>query len=236
MDEENKQRWSLEIAEIPEPCTVPWDSMKGNDRVRHCNECSKNVYNISNMTRAEAHALLIDNEGKVCISMLKRADGTIVSDKCPPILKPIRNCWRRVSAAAIAAFALISNVTRSDAGEDCDKSVKPGDHPVPMRTAGKPMMNPEFASYRMEALKTIGKALQEAKITVEPGTVAQVSINADGTVSTCKINAAKMQASTMQSLEKLVLKTKLSPLPKSITAPFSTYVPLSPPVLLKESK
>lgn len=99
--------WSLSLIEIPKPCEVPWASMKGNDRVRFCGQCSKNVYNISALSEKQAMKLLIDNEGKVCISMLKRADGTIVSDNCPPILRPVRNSFRRLAAvyAAFTAFA-----------------------------------------------------------------------------------------------------------------------------------
>lgn len=102
-----KPGWSLNLIEIPKPCEVPWASMQGNDRVRFCGQCSKNVYNISAMSEEQAMKLLIDSEGKVCISMLKRADGTIVSDNCPPILRPVRNSFRRLAAvcAAFTAFA-----------------------------------------------------------------------------------------------------------------------------------
>lgn len=228
MNDNNKQGWSLEIAEIPEPCTVPWNSMKGDDRIRFCGQCTKNVYNISNMTRAEAQALLIDSEGRVCITMLKRADGTIVSDKCPPILKPIRYCWRRVSAAVIAAFALVATISRANADDDCKKNAQPSSNPLPVRTAGKPMMNPDFGKYRTDTMQTINKVVQESKISVQPGVTAQLSIKADGTISTCKISDAKMQCVNNTKLESLILKTKLAPLPKSLAAPFTAYIPLSP--------
>lgn len=96
----------LEIIEIPEPCTVPWESMTGDDKVRFCSQCTKNVYNLSSLSTAEARGLLISKEGEICISMLKRADGTIVSDECPRILKPIRDGYRRLTAAISAVLAI----------------------------------------------------------------------------------------------------------------------------------
>jgi hypothetical protein len=99
--------WELELIDVPNPCTVPWDTMSGDERVRFCNHCSKNVYNLSDMSAAEARNLLISSEGKVCISMLKRADGTVVTDECPPILRPMRNAARKVLSVATAAIACL---------------------------------------------------------------------------------------------------------------------------------
>lgn len=99
--------WELELVDIPNPCTVPWESMTGDERVRFCKHCSKNVYNLSDMSRTDARNLLISSEGKICISMLKRADGTVVTDECPPILRPARNAGRRVLSAATTAFAFL---------------------------------------------------------------------------------------------------------------------------------
>lgn len=30
---------------IAAPCSVPWDSMEGDERIRHCQQCKLNVYN-----------------------------------------------------------------------------------------------------------------------------------------------------------------------------------------------
>jgi len=52
---------------IAAPCPAEWGNMVGDERVRHCGECDKNVYNLSDMTRAEAEALIVANEGKLCV-------------------------------------------------------------------------------------------------------------------------------------------------------------------------
>ncbi len=100
MSEQNRSpkndKWELEIVEIPDPCSVPWDSMKGSDSIRFCNQCQKNVYNISSMSEAAAKSILIANEGGVCISMLKRADGTVITDSCPRIFRPVRDIFKRL--------------------------------------------------------------------------------------------------------------------------------------------
>src|SRR5262245_25497420 len=53
----------LDNIRVATPCTADWSQMTGDDRTRHCGECSKNVYNLSGMTREEAEALLIASPG-----------------------------------------------------------------------------------------------------------------------------------------------------------------------------
>ena len=49
---------ALDLVEIAIPCEVPWDSMPGDEQVRHCGQCRQNVYNVASLTRAEAMRLL----------------------------------------------------------------------------------------------------------------------------------------------------------------------------------
>lgn len=81
----------LDVIDIAEPCQIPWDSMTGDERIRFCGMCKKNVYNISEMNRTDAENFLQENLGAVCLTFLRRADGTIVTDSCPRILKPVRD-------------------------------------------------------------------------------------------------------------------------------------------------
>jgi hypothetical protein len=37
----------LERIEIRTPCPMDWDLMDGNDRVRFCDRCKKNVYKVA---------------------------------------------------------------------------------------------------------------------------------------------------------------------------------------------
>ena len=69
---------------VAAPCAESWAGMSGDARVRHCNRCNQNVYNLSEMTREEAEALLVAKEGKLCVRYFRRAqDNTILTRNCP---------------------------------------------------------------------------------------------------------------------------------------------------------
>jgi hypothetical protein len=72
----------LDHIEIPLPCEVPWDSMTGDARVRHCGQCRQNVYNVASMTRPEALRLMESSGDRVCVRIFRRADGTILTADC----------------------------------------------------------------------------------------------------------------------------------------------------------
>jgi hypothetical protein len=79
--------------------------MRGDERVRFCDQCSLNVYNLSDMTRREAEALLTDAEGgRLCVRFYRRADGTILTRNCPVGLRALK---RRVSKVANAALSVL---------------------------------------------------------------------------------------------------------------------------------
>jgi hypothetical protein len=72
--------------------------MVGDDRVRFCGKCEKNVYNLSAMPREEAAELVRLNEGNLCARMFQRADGTLMSGDCQ-----VGAHKKRVRRAAVAA-------------------------------------------------------------------------------------------------------------------------------------
>jgi hypothetical protein len=75
--------------------------MVGDDRVRFCEHCAKNVYNLSAMPRQEAEGLLFAKEGKVCVRLYKRADGTVLTNDCPVGVRRRRR--RRIAALAVGS-------------------------------------------------------------------------------------------------------------------------------------
>ena len=80
----------LDNVRIASPCQVNWDDMIGDDRVRFCGQCTKNVYNLSALPQEDAEELLRvarareaqQGEG-VCVRFYRRADGTILTADCP---------------------------------------------------------------------------------------------------------------------------------------------------------
>src|SRR5262249_39510369 len=86
---------------IAAPCSADWAKMSGDDRARFCGDCKLNVYNLSDMTRDEAEALIREREGRLCVRYYQRADGTILLKDCTVGVHRRRR--RRIAAAGVAA-------------------------------------------------------------------------------------------------------------------------------------
>jgi hypothetical protein len=97
-------RRDLGIVGVATPCSASWDQMVGDDRVRHCGACQKNVYSVAELTADEVRALILEKEGKLCWRFFARADGTLLTKDCPVGLARVR---RRAMAAMGAAAALV---------------------------------------------------------------------------------------------------------------------------------
>lgn len=98
---------SLDIIDVASPCSAPWDSMTGNDQVRHCDRCDLNVYNLSAMTRDEAEQLVFQHEGRLCVGFFRRADGTVITKDCPVGARALRRKLARLVASVGAIIALL---------------------------------------------------------------------------------------------------------------------------------
>lgn len=95
----------LDKIKIASPCGADWNEMRGDERRRFCSLCELNVYNLSDLTRAEAESFLINSEGRVCLRVFRRADGSVITRDCPVGWARIK---KRVSRAATAVFSLIA--------------------------------------------------------------------------------------------------------------------------------
>lgn len=105
----------LDRISVASPCNASWDQMLGDDRVRFCLSCEKNVYNLSAMTREEAERLLQERAGgELCVRFYRRADGTIMTQDCPVGAKRKRRkkLALAVAGAGAMAFAATSMLTR----------------------------------------------------------------------------------------------------------------------------
>jgi hypothetical protein len=67
---------------IEAPCQASWEQMAGDERVRFCERCRSNVYNLAELTRGEALDLVSSREGSVCVRLYARPDGTVVTRRC----------------------------------------------------------------------------------------------------------------------------------------------------------
>jgi hypothetical protein len=97
-------RVNLDLIEVPNPCTVPWESMQGDDRVRHCGQCRQNVYHLSKMSKEEAEELILQKEGKLCVQFYRRADGSVVTRSCAAV-----RLWRGlVSTVTLTCLGVLT--------------------------------------------------------------------------------------------------------------------------------
>jgi Prokaryotic RING finger family 1 len=98
----------VDRARVASPCPADWNDMKGNDQVRFCGQCEKNVNNFAGMTTREAEQVLQQTEGKVCGRLYRRADGTVLTADCPVgRLAGLRRRVARVGGLFAAAVALL---------------------------------------------------------------------------------------------------------------------------------
>lgn len=95
-------RLALDTIHVATPCGVSWETMTGDDQVRFCHDCKRRVYNISEMTRQQAQDLLEQKEGRLCIRLYRRADGTLITQDCPVGVWK----WFRRGVSRIAAIVM----------------------------------------------------------------------------------------------------------------------------------
>jgi len=100
---------SLDLVQIASPCHVAWDDMAGDDRRRFCRQCKLHVYDLSDMPRAEAQAFVNQAEGRTCIRLFRRDDGTLLTRDCPVGLRALRQ--RLVRAVASLVGLVLALVT-----------------------------------------------------------------------------------------------------------------------------
>jgi hypothetical protein len=93
----------LDTVRIATPCEGNWDEMVGDHRVRHCELCNRNVFNVSGMSRKAAEAMLMNTECRVCVRFYRRSDGTIITADCPVGIRAFRRKIARTAGASLSA-------------------------------------------------------------------------------------------------------------------------------------
>jgi hypothetical protein len=115
----NKPELPYQI-KIATPCPARWEDMGGDDRIRFCDHCQKNVYNLSAMTTRDATALLESKSGNLCARIYQRKDGTVLTEDCPV---GVARYWGRLKALAAGGVAaiLLGCATAFAIADDRDK-------------------------------------------------------------------------------------------------------------------
>ncbi len=108
----DRPKRALEVLDVREPCPENWSEMRGDDKVRFCRVCAKNVFDLSRMTHDEASSLLEGSPERLCVRFYRRADGTVATIDCAPVrFAAMRRLARRtLSGAAAMLVALLGLV------------------------------------------------------------------------------------------------------------------------------
>lgn len=102
----------LNLINIPSPCSADWDSMIGNERLRFCSNCNRNVHNLLEMTPKEIIRLIINSDGRLCARYYQGTDSNIQS--ATPTLHQI---GRRASRIAAGAFSAVLSLSANAAAQ-----------------------------------------------------------------------------------------------------------------------
>lgn len=105
-----KQSGLLDSARIASPCSASWSQMKGDERVRYCEECRLNVYNFAELSRGQAEDLTRETEGRLCGIIYRRPDGTVLTRDCPVGLMAIRRGMSRITRFSVSACLVLCGV------------------------------------------------------------------------------------------------------------------------------
>lgn len=187
-DRAGRKRTALPLLDriaIAAPCSARWSDMKGDDKVRFCGSCEKNVYDLSAMTRDEAEEKLQALESP-CVRFWRRTDGRVMTQDCPV---GVRRKRMRLAAAIAVGSGLSMAVAGLFAfiGADDDTPEPPAPPavlviPTPpppsaapsatipphvWPTAGAPMLRPETRMGRMQVRPTVTPTSPTQKTTVK---------------------------------------------------------------------
>jgi hypothetical protein len=140
----------LDRIRIASPCPASWKDMKGDDRVRFCEGCRKNVYNLSALSRDEAERLIQSREGKLCALFYQRRDGTLLTADCPIGQRTVRE---RIALRFAAILAAVLTLFGLDAWVARTKEVS---EPQISKVARSHVGQRELTDEEIEMLKQLG--------------------------------------------------------------------------------
>jgi hypothetical protein len=119
----NEKIFDINKLRVASPCPSNWEDMRGDKRVRFCDLCSLNVYNVSEMTTAQVQNLITKSEGRICARIYKRADGTIITNDCPIGLRAYYKRTARFAGAALTAILGLFSISFGQSDKKDKKTV-----------------------------------------------------------------------------------------------------------------
>lgn len=94
------------LAQAPRasPCLEPFEAMRGDDAVRTCTRCDREVFDTARMTIGQTEALVAARGPSACTSLRRRSDGTAMFEDCAVGAAGV---WTRRAGALVATVAIV---------------------------------------------------------------------------------------------------------------------------------
>ena len=159
--------------------------MKGDDRVRFCEQCQRNVYNLSRIPSQDIDALLVQREGRLCGRFHQRPDGTMLTKNCPV---GFRAALTRSSGLAAAALSALLSLVPAAGAQSTQKSGG--------QTPSHPRMKPSASAVYLQIVDDYGGVIVNAQITLRnesTNAVQDEKSNAEGEVRIAAIAKGKYE-------------------------------------------
>ncbi len=86
---------------------MSWDKMTGDNQVRFCEQCQRQVWNFFEMTEAEIVEVMRTNPERLCAQIKKTKDGILVTKDYRPAQKKFRFSMLAMMALATCLSPLI---------------------------------------------------------------------------------------------------------------------------------
>ena len=144
---------------IASPCSVEWDAMIGNDRVRFCEHCNLSVHHVDSLSRKQLRRLIARSNGRVCVNYTR--------SQTQPTLPILHKIGRRTSALAAGAFSASLSLSAVTAGAQPNSSRPSFAHAV----VAASVLNKQFATdgtgkLRGRVFDPVGAVVAGASVTL----------------------------------------------------------------------
>ena len=103
-----KKSGLIDSVRVQSPCSEDWDQMSGDDQVRFCSHCSRNVNDLSAMTRKDALKLVRRSKGNLCVRFVQHpvTQAPVFSDQFIRITQRASRLAAGVMSASITMSTL----------------------------------------------------------------------------------------------------------------------------------
>lgn len=163
----------LSQTRVAAPCSADWNTMRGDNNVRFCDHCEKNVYNLSALTTEAAINLIREKEGNLCGRFYRRGDGTMLTADCPVGVNHRVRRRSRLAALAASVFSLFgfggcakfddggTTAGEQPAGQENQNVVQPaGQQPIGPPIAGGLCPPPELLQKNQQEVAPLPRELE----------------------------------------------------------------------------